>query len=90
MNKKIIIISAIWCPSCLILKKNLKKLKEGYTNLNIEELDYDFDDEIVKEYNVGNILPVIIIKENNNEINRLIGEKSYDEIINFLKECEVI
>jgi predicted DsbA family dithiol-disulfide isomerase len=30
MDESIIVVSAVWCPSCLILKKNLKKLKEEY------------------------------------------------------------
>ena len=84
MNKKIVVISAVWCPSCLILKKNLKKLKEEYS-INVEMLDYDFDEEEVKKYNVGDTLPVII-----NEKNRLIGEKTYDEIVEFLEMCGVI
>lgn len=78
--EKIIVISAVWCPSCLILKKNLKKLKENYTELEIETLDYDFDEEEVAKYNVGDKLPVIICNDN-----RLIGEKSYEEIEEFLK-----
>ena len=84
MPKKIIVISAMWCPSCLILKKNLKQLKED-NNIDIDYLDYDFDEEEVKKHNVGDILPVMIIKENDKEINRLIGEKSYEEILDFLK-----
>ena len=87
--KKLIVISAVWCPSCLILKKNLKKLKEEY-ELNIENLDYDFDEDEVKEYNVGDKLPVIITKEDNKELNRLIGEKSYEEIVDFLRSDNLI
>lgn len=30
MNNKVIIITAVWCPSCLILKKYLKRLQEEY------------------------------------------------------------
>ena len=82
--KNIIVISAMWCPSCLILKKHLKKLKEEY-NLDINTLDYDLDEEEVSTYNVGDKLPVIICGDK-----RLIGEKSYDEIVNFLKECKVL
>ena len=83
--KKIIVVSAVWCPSCLILKKNLKKLKEEYPNLEIQTLDYDFDEEEVEQYQVGEILPVMIYEDK-----RLIGEKSYDEIINFLKESDCL
>lgn len=83
MEKSIIVISAVWCPSCLILNKHLKKIKENY-NIKITKLDYDFDD--IEEYNVGDKLPVIILKDkNNNEIKRLIGEKSYQEIVDFLE-----
>ena len=79
MNNKIIVISAVWCPSCLILKKHLKKLKEEYKDIEIETLDYDLDEEEVKKYNIGDKLPVIIYNNN-----YLIGEKTYEEIINFL------
>ena len=85
MSKKIIVISATWCPSCLILKKHLKKIKSEFNDIEIEQLDYDFDEDIVSSYNVGDKLPVIICNEN-----RLIGEKSYDEIILFLKENNII
>ena len=84
MNNKLIIISAVWCPSCLILKKDLKKLKEEY-HIEYQMLDYDLDEDEVSEYNIGDKLPVMIYNDK-----RLIGEKSYEEIVNFLKECNLI
>ena len=89
MNK-LIVISAVWCPSCLILNKHLKKLKVEYANIEIDKLDYDLDEDEVSKYNVGTKLPVIIIKNSEKEVDRLIGEKSYEEIIEFLKKGEVI
>ena len=88
--KELLVISAVWCPSCLILNKNLKKLRKEYPNLEINKLDYDLDEDIIKEYNIGNKLPVMIIKEDNIEKNRLIGEKTYEEILDFLKEGNLI
>jgi thiol-disulfide isomerase/thioredoxin len=82
--KEVIVISAVWCPSCLLLKKELKKIHEEY-QINYQMLDYDFDEDKVKEYQVGDKLPVIICQDK-----RLIGEKSYDEIVSFLKECELL
>ena len=82
----IVVISAIWCPSCLILNKHLKKLKEDY---EIVKYDYDFDEDIVKKYNVGKILPVIIALKDGEEVGRICGEKSYEEIIEFLRGIEV-
>ena len=84
VNNKLIIVSAVWCPSCLVLKKNLKKIEEEY-KINYELLDYDFDEDRVKELNVGDKLPVIICNDK-----RIIGEKSYDEILTFLKDSGII
>ncbi len=84
MGNSLIVISAVWCPSCLLLKKHLKKLKEEF-NLEFEMYDYDLDEEEVQKYNVGDKLPVMIYGDN-----RLIGEKSYEEIVAFLKECKIV
>lgn len=84
MNKEIIVISAVWCPSCLILKKHLKRIHEEY-QIEYKLLDYDLDEDEVNNYNIGDKLPVMIVNDK-----RLIGEKSYEEIIAFLKECSII
>ncbi|MBQ1813090.1 MAG: hypothetical protein II119_04010 [Bacilli bacterium] len=77
---KIIRISAVWCGSCIKMKNVWKEVEKDY-NLDITNYDYDFDEEEVKKYNVGNILPVaIFFDDNGNEIKRLIGEKTKEEI----------
>ena len=82
---KIIKISAIWCPACIITTNALNKLKDNYS-FELEELDYDFDD--VEKYDVGDILPVLIFVKDDKEIDRLIGEKDYKEIEEVLKKYE--
>ena len=78
---KVVKISAIWCPSCIIMTNVINKIKTEYPNLEFINYDYDNDEEIVKKYNVGEILPVLIFLDNNeNEVKRLIGEKSKKEI----------
>lgn len=77
---KIVKIGALWCPACLITNKAINRIKEEYTEIIIEELDYDYDEEEVKKYEPGTILPVLVFIENGKEINRLIGEKNYKEI----------
>ena len=84
MENDIIVISAVWCPSCLLLKRELKRLHEEY-NLEFKTLDYDLDEEIVKKYNIGDKLPVIIYGNK-----RLIGEKKYEELVDFFKECNLV
>lgn len=86
MSKKILVIGAVWCPSCLVVNQHLKKIQKEY-DICIENLDYDFDEEKVKQYDVGTKLPIIILKdERNKEIKRLVGEKTYQEILEWLGE----
>lgn len=77
---KIIKISALWCPACLITNKAINKVKEEYPDVIIEELDYDYDFDEVEKYKPGTILPVLIFLKDGKEIDRLIGEKNYKEI----------
>ena len=80
---QIVKISSIACTSCIIVNSTLEKILEKY-KIYIKEYDYDFDDF---PYEVGNVLPVIIFTNNDGEeLDRLIGESSYDEIESKIKE----
>lgn len=73
---KIIKIGAVWCPGCLVMKKVWNNIMKDYPDLNIENLDYDFDSEEVSKYNPGKVLPVVIFQDDdNNELERLVGEQ---------------
>ena len=83
---KIIKIGAIWCPGCLVMKKIWKNI-EKENELNIKELDYDIDKEEVEKYNIGNILPVIIfLNDNEQELERLIGEQKEEKILEIINK----
>ncbi len=84
---KLIKISAIWCPSCLIMEKVWKNLEEELPEIEFISYDYDLDDE-VDNYNPGDILPIIILENNNQELTRFIGEKTKEEIIEGIKKYE--
>lgn len=82
---KIIKIGAMWCPACLIMNKRLKQVID-MTNIEVISYDYDLDEDIVKKYNVGQVLPELIFVDNENcEINRLIGEQSIDQIVEIIE-----
>jgi len=81
---KIIRIGASWCSSCLIMKS---RFKEFLNDIEVIDYDYDFDEEEVEKYHVGDTLPVYIKQKNNQEVSRLIGEHSKEEIKQFL-ECD--
>ena len=80
---KIVKITSLGCPSCIIMNKIFNTLKEKYS-FEVEEYDYDFDN--IEKYNVGNILPVFIFYKDEKEINRLCGEHKIEEFIDILGE----
>ena len=84
---KIIKINAMWCPGCLITKSIWQEIEKEYPSHEYINLDYDLDEEEIAKYKIGDILPVVIIENNNQEIKRIIGEKTKKEI---LKELEDI
>ena len=83
--KRIIRITAIWCPSCIIMKKRYDDVLKEY---DVELMDYDFDEDeaLIKPYQIGSILPVAIIMDENHEIARIIGEKSLKELKHVLED----
>ena len=80
---RLVKITAMWCGACVIMNNIFDKIKENI-NIDVEELDYDLDD--VASYNPGNVLPVFILMDGKEEIKRLIGEHTKDELIKFLEE----
>lgn len=84
---KLIKITASWCVSCILMNELLKKVEDAINfNYDVVDLDFDNDNEEFEKYNIGNILPVFILINNNKEIKRLIGEKSKKELVDFLLE----
>ena len=81
---KIIRIHAMWCSGCLVMKKVWKKI-ESIHNIEYIDYDYDMDEDIVKTFSPGSILPVTIFLLNDIEITRLNGEKTFDEINNIIE-----
>lgn len=86
---KVVKISAIWCGACLIMNKVFEEMKKKYP-FEFVELDYDFDEEEVKKYSCGDILPVFIFYQDNLELFRLTGEFSFQEVEKKLKEVGVM
>ena len=82
---EIVKISAIWCPSCIIMNDIVKEVSDEL-NILLTEYDYDMDEDIVKNYNPGKILPVMIFMENGQELFRMIGENSKTKLIQRIEE----
>ncbi len=83
---KLIKVTAIWCLSCILMNERINNVLKEIKDLELIELDYDDDEEQIKKYNIGKVLPVLImLDKDNNETNRIIGEKSEKELKELLK-----
>ena len=85
---KVVKINAVWCSGCLVMNKIWKNILKEY-NIETINLDIDIDEDEVKKYNVGDVLPVFIFYKDDIEVKRVIGEKSEEEMINIIKELDV-
>lgn len=86
---KVLKFNAIWCSACLVMKKTYQKVFDEYSDFEIINYDYDIDTNMVEKYNIGTTIPVLVfLNERDEEITRVVGEKSYNYIKNII-ETEV-
>ncbi len=83
---KIITINAMWCPGCIVMHKVWNNIKKSYPNIEFISYDYDMDEEIVKTFNPGKILPITILLVDDIEKDRLDGEVSEEKIIDMIEK----
>lgn len=78
---KVIKFGAIWCPACLVMRPRYNKVLSNYDDIEVIEYDYDIDNDMVKDYNIGKLLPeVIFMDDDDNELERIVGEVSIKKI----------
>lgn len=81
---KVVKINAIWCSGCLVMNKRWKNILKEY-DIETINLDYDMDEDEVKKYDVGDILPVFVFYKDDIEVFRTVGEKSEEELIKIIE-----
>lgn len=86
---KVVKIGAVWCGGCLVMNKVWNKLLKNYS-FDYIELDLDMDEEEVKQYNPGDKLPIFIVMDDDKEIDRYIGEFSYEDLESKFKDVGVV
>ena len=88
---KFIEVSAVWCMSCIIMKNRLEPFKGAISN-KCEVITYDADVDIdeIKKLDVGEKLPIYIVKNGEEEVGRLVGEKGSKDIEEFLSESGIL
>jgi thiol-disulfide isomerase/thioredoxin len=79
---KVIILSAIWCPACLIVKSTIRKIQKDYPMFQPQFIDIDEEETLAAQYEPLKILPVfMILDEEGNVVKRMSGELNKDTIL---------
>ena len=79
MKKEILYFSAEWCGPCKKLAPRMEKLSN---QINYRKIDVDNNRELSSEFGVRNI-PTLILLQDGQAINRLVGLQSEQDILNF-------
>ena len=84
-NKKVVIdCFANWCGPCKMLSPVIDSLAEEYNDISFYKIDVDNADIITSEYNIMSI-PTLLIFEDGNLKEKVVGLRSKSEIEDLLK-----
>lgn len=70
---RIIKVTANWCPECLIMRPRWKEIVMEFTDLQIEEVDYDKNPEFREKHEVKKSSTVIFFDAAGQELWRFQG-----------------
>lgn len=75
---------ATWCGPCKMLSPIIDELAKEVSNYSFFKLDVDQNDNIARQYGIMSI-PTILIFENGELKQTLVGFKSKEELLDILK-----
>ena len=78
--KQIWYFTADWCAPCKALGPTMDKVAE---QVQVNKINIDYEADVVQKYGVRNI-PTVILVENGQEVRRFTGNKSYNDVIQFI------
>ena len=82
MSKRILRFTASWCQPCKGLAMNLASVE---TNLPIEVIDIDVNNETAMEYGIRGV-PTLVMLDGNIEVKRVSGMKTTAELQEWVNE----
>jgi len=80
MNK-LVYISSTWCSPCKMFSPVMAKVADS--GIPVQKLDADKDQSAVMQYGVRSIPTVVKVDGNGNMIDKFVGVKTQQEVINF-------
>ena len=83
-GKIVVDLFATWCGPCKMLSPILDEISEEIKTTNFYKIDVDDNEDIAREYNVMSI-PTILIFENGELKNKIVGLKSREDLVEQFK-----
>jgi thioredoxin 1 len=80
--KNVFYFTADWCEPCKKVRPIVEDMKKDGFEFQI--IDADYEQLLVKKFEVRSI-PTFILIENNQEVNRISGAKTREELESFIK-----
>jgi thioredoxin-like negative regulator of GroEL len=80
--KQLWYFTADWCAPCKALGPTMNRVSE---QIQVNKINIDYEAGVVQKYGVRNI-PTVILVENGQEVRRFSGNKSYNDVLNFINE----
>jgi thioredoxin 1 len=78
--KQLFYFSSDWCVPCQTLGPVMDQVSQ---KIPVRKINVDYEPDVNSRYRVQSI-PTVILVENEQEIRRFIGAKSYNDIIQFI------
>lgn len=77
--------NADWCGPCRMLKPIVEEIASENPNIKVVSINIDDEDELADEYNVASI-PCVVVFKNGVEVQRSIGFRPKNAIVDLLGE----
>lgn len=81
--KSVYYFTADWCQPCKRTKPIVEELNREQTEVKFQIIDVDDNADLALTFNIKSI-PTFILIEEGKEINRIIGGKSREELVDFI------
>lgn len=83
---KIIKFGAIWCPECAIMRPRWAEIEKEMPELLIEDIDYDKNPEIKKQYGIDHVPTFLFLDKDGAEITRVKGLVEKEELLKIIND----
>lgn len=78
--KQLWYFTADWCAPCKALGPTMNRVSE---QISVNKINIDYEADVTQKYGVRNI-PTVILVENGQEVRRFSGNRSYNDVIQFI------